>query len=258
MPNLLEALHEHTGRGRDAGVNVTTQIKDIRQIGAIPVLTVAPDRVEVVLVTTRGSGRWTIPKGNRMAGLPDYRAAETEALQRERLLQEVALPVFADLMPGAVVPGRAWVASRLTVFVVGLPWGTVLRDAFMPALSLDPDYVVAVVAVFGTMIADGPHVALGSPYWVDSIIYFVLLCGLLTWWYRTEGTLSVHSITTSRRERFYWGTVLLTFGLGTALGDAAAWPIQGLIAHFRHEIEARIDEFSRNADPHRAALVAAE
>jgi NADH-quinone oxidoreductase subunit F len=27
-----------------------------------------------------------------------------------------------------------------------------------------------------------------------------------------------------------------------ALGDAAAWPIQGLIAHFRHEIEARIDQ----------------
>jgi NADH-quinone oxidoreductase subunit F len=33
-----------------------------------------------------------------------------------------------------------------------------------------------------------------------------------------------------------------------ALGDAAAWPIQGLIAHFRHEIEARIDEYSRKAD----------
>jgi NADH-quinone oxidoreductase subunit F len=29
-----------------------------------------------------------------------------------------------------------------------------------------------------------------------------------------------------------------------ALGDAAAWPIQGLIRHFRHEIERRIDEFS--------------
>ncbi len=27
-----------------------------------------------------------------------------------------------------------------------------------------------------------------------------------------------------------------------ALGDAAAWPIQGLIAHFRHEIEERIAE----------------
>jgi len=29
-----------------------------------------------------------------------------------------------------------------------------------------------------------------------------------------------------------------------ALGDAAAWPIQGLIRHFRHEIERRIDEGS--------------
>ncbi len=35
-----------------------------------------------------------------------------------------------------------------------------------------------------------------------------------------------------------------------ALGDAAAWPIQGLIAHFRHEIEERIDAYSRNADAH--------
>ena len=81
---------------------------------------------------------------------------------------------------------------------------------------------VLMVAVFGTMIADGPHVALGTPYWFDAVVYFVLLGGLLAWWQRSEGTLSVHSIVTSRRERFYWGTVLLTFGLGTALGDAAA------------------------------------
>ncbi|MEP7091344.1 MAG: hypothetical protein ABI776_14695 [Nocardioidaceae bacterium] len=78
------------------------------------------------------------------------------------------------------------------------------------------------VALFGTMIADGPHVALGTPYYVDSVIYLLLLCGLLAWWRRSEGTLSVHSITTARRERFYWGAVLLTFGLGTALGDTTA------------------------------------
>ncbi|MDX6323852.1 MAG: hypothetical protein QOK15_206, partial [Nocardioidaceae bacterium] len=81
---------------------------------------------------------------------------------------------------------------------------------------------VLMVALFGTMIADGPHVALGTPYYVDSAIYVLLLCGLLTWWRRSEGTLSVHSITTARRERFYWGVVLLTFGLGTALGDTTA------------------------------------
>lgn len=32
-----------------------------------------------------------------------------------------------------------------------------------------------------------------------------------------------------------------------ALGDAAAWPVQGLVRHFRPEIERRIAEFSRKA-----------
>ncbi|HXW23004.1 MAG TPA: NADH-ubiquinone oxidoreductase-F iron-sulfur binding region domain-containing protein, partial [Rhodomicrobium sp.] len=30
-----------------------------------------------------------------------------------------------------------------------------------------------------------------------------------------------------------------------ALGDAAAWPVEGLIRHFRHEMEARIDAYHR-------------
>src|ERR1700712_4063294 len=62
---------------------------------------------------------------------------------------------------------------------------------------------VLTVALFGTMIADGPHVALGTPYYVDSAIYFALLCGLLPWGRGGEGTLSVHSITTGRRERVH-------------------------------------------------------
>ncbi|MBI1338689.1 NADH-quinone oxidoreductase subunit NuoF [bacterium] len=43
-----------------------------------------------------------------------------------------------------------------------------------------------------------------------------------------------------------------------ALGDAAAWPIQGLIRHFRHEIEERITNY-RLGRPHvQGAAVAAE
>ncbi|GGK53298.1 NADH-quinone oxidoreductase subunit NuoF [Salinarimonas ramus] len=40
-----------------------------------------------------------------------------------------------------------------------------------------------------------------------------------------------------------------------ALGDAAAWPIQGLIRHFRPEIEKRIDDYAANphTDPVRVA-----
>jgi NADH-quinone oxidoreductase subunit F len=34
-----------------------------------------------------------------------------------------------------------------------------------------------------------------------------------------------------------------------AFGDGAAWPVQGLIRHFRHEIERRIDEYSANPHP---------
>ena len=32
-----------------------------------------------------------------------------------------------------------------------------------------------------------------------------------------------------------------------ALGDAAAWPIQGLIRHFRPEMERRINEYRKIA-----------
>jgi NADH-quinone oxidoreductase subunit F len=42
-----------------------------------------------------------------------------------------------------------------------------------------------------------------------------------------------------------------------ALGDAAAWPIQGLITHFRGEIERRIDQYAANPH-HEPVAVAAE
>jgi uncharacterized membrane-anchored protein len=40
-----------------------------------------------------------------------------------------------------------------------------------------------------------------------------------------EGALSIHSITTTRRELFYWAAVLATFAMGTALGDLAAYTV---------------------------------
>ncbi|CAN5436609.1 membrane protein [soil metagenome] len=114
-------------------------------------------------------------------------------------------------LPLAALVGIGGFAVALTV--------QLRADAYHPVRYWT---TVLSVALFGTMIADGPHVALGTPYFVDSAIYFVLLCVVLAWWRRSEGTISVHSITTARRERFYWGVVLLTFGLGTALGDTTA------------------------------------
>lgn len=81
---------------------------------------------------------------------------------------------------------------------------------------------VAMVAVFGTMAADGLHRFIGLSYAVTTPFYAVVLTVVLTWWYLSEGTLSIHSITTPRRELFYWATVLATFALGTAAGDLTA------------------------------------
>jgi uncharacterized membrane-anchored protein len=49
-----------------------------------------------------------------------------------------------------------------------------------------------------------------------------VLAGIFIAWYRSERTLSIHSIITRRREMFYWSTVFATFALGTALGDFTA------------------------------------
>jgi uncharacterized membrane-anchored protein len=81
---------------------------------------------------------------------------------------------------------------------------------------------VDLVAIFGTMAADGMHIKLGIPYSVSSAFFAAALAVVLVSWYVTERTLSIHSIRTRRREAFYWATVLSTFALGTALGDMTA------------------------------------
>ena len=83
-------------------------------------------------------------------------------------------------------------------------------------------FAVAMVAVWGTLAADGLHIKLGVPYALSSAFFAVCLAAVFVAWYATERTLSIHSITTPRRELFYWATVLATFALGTAVGDLTA------------------------------------
>lgn len=81
---------------------------------------------------------------------------------------------------------------------------------------------VTMVAVFGTMVADVTHIVLRVPYLLSSSGFTAVLVVIFLVWRRTEHTVSVHSITNTRRELFYWATVLATFALGTALGDLTA------------------------------------
>jgi uncharacterized membrane-anchored protein len=81
---------------------------------------------------------------------------------------------------------------------------------------------VAMVAVTGTMVADALHRFVGLSYAVTTPFYAVVLAVVLAWWWRSERTLSIHSIHTRRRETFYWLTVMASFALGTAAGDLTA------------------------------------
>ncbi|WP_285726962.1 hypothetical protein [Psychromicrobium xiongbiense] len=81
---------------------------------------------------------------------------------------------------------------------------------------------VVMVSVFGTMCADVLHVGLGVPYTASTLGFLVVLAAVFLLWRRSEGTLSIHSIVTRRREIFYWMVVVTTFALGTAAGDLTA------------------------------------
>lgn len=104
--------------------------------------------------------------------------------------------------------------------------------AFIAALAwqwLNPRFskwrywlAVALVAVFGTMVADAVHVVLGVPYGVSTAAFALLLTILFGSWSALHHTLSIHSIVTRRREAFYWAAVIVTFALGTATGDLTA------------------------------------
>ena len=81
---------------------------------------------------------------------------------------------------------------------------------------------VAMVAIFGTMAADAIHIELGISYLISTVFFAVVLAVIFIAWYTSEKTLSIHSISTRRRELFYWATVMATFALGTAAGDMTA------------------------------------
>jgi uncharacterized membrane-anchored protein len=99
-----------------------------------------------------------------------------------------------------------------------LRWQLRTREYQAPAYW----FTVMMVAVFGTMAADAVRDGAGVSYAVTTPLFALIAAGIFFLWYRSEGTLSIHSITTRRRELYYWSAVLATFALGTAAGDLTA------------------------------------
>ena len=104
------------------------------------------------------------------------------------------------------------------LLVIGLIWQFWTRRYLAAAYW----FLAYAIAIFGTGVSDTLHLTFGLPYAATTILWAVVLTAVFWVWYRSEGTLSIHSITTRRRECFYWATVFATFALGTALGDFTA------------------------------------
>lgn len=81
---------------------------------------------------------------------------------------------------------------------------------------------VVLLSIVGTLITDNLSDNFGVSLYVSTAVFAVALSGTFFIWYRSEHTLSIHAITTHRREAFYWAAILFTFALGTAGGDLAS------------------------------------
>jgi uncharacterized membrane-anchored protein len=116
---------------------------------------------------------------------------------------------------GSHVTGAAVEAGLL---IIGLIWQFRVRRYTAAAYW----FLAYAIAIFGTGVSDTMHLAVGIPYAGTTLLWAIVLAGIFTAWYRSERTLSIHSVVTRRREMFYWATVFATFALGTALGDFTA------------------------------------
>jgi len=75
---------------------------------------------------------------------------------------------------------------------------------------------------FGTTMADLADRSLGIGYAGGSLLLFGCLVAVLGLWYRSQGTVSVSTVSTPKVEAFYWSAITFSQTLGTALGDWTA------------------------------------
>jgi uncharacterized membrane-anchored protein len=102
------------------------------------------------------------------------------------------------------------------VVLVALVVAQISAKRFYPIL-----YWATIVAstTFGTTLADFADRSLGIGYTGGSLLLLCCLLATLGLWHRSEGTVSVNTVSTPKVEAFYWATITFSQTLGTALGD---------------------------------------
>ena len=119
--------------------------------------------------------------------------------------------------------GLSGTSLVMGVFLLVILFGQIRESRYVPWLYW---LTVVFVSVVGTLITDNLTDKFGVSLFVTTGVFSLALAATFAAWYASEGTLSVHTITTTRRELFYWAAILFTFALGTAAGDLMAEQLQ--------------------------------
>ncbi len=123
---------------------------------------------------------------------------------------------YLDQTLGLGLTGTALVMSALLLAALA---AQLTARRYVPALYWT---TVVLISVVGTLVSDELVDGLGVPLTVTTAAFSVALIAVFAAWWRSEHTLSVHTIVTTRRESFYWLAILVTFALGTSAGDLLA------------------------------------
>ncbi len=118
----------------------------------------------------------------------------------------------------AVNAGQGVTRSVMAVLLVAALVTQLRKHSYTPWVYW---LTVVLVSIVGTQITDLLTDGFGVSLAISTSVFAVLLMAIFAIWHRVEHTLSIHDITSRRRELFYWAAILCTFALGTAAGDLA-------------------------------------
>ena len=89
-PSARSALKTASKRPNLKKLLRKAHVKPLKQVAALPFRVGADGRIEVLLITSRDTGRWIIPKGWPMTGRKAHQAAAREAYEEAGLEGQIA------------------------------------------------------------------------------------------------------------------------------------------------------------------------
>jgi uncharacterized membrane-anchored protein len=133
-----------------------------------------------------------------------------------KILSTTVGETAADFLADNLGLGLTVTSLLMAGLLVGALVGQMRARRYVPGLYW---LAVVLISVVGTLISDNLVDNMGVSLWTTTVLFLVALVVTFVTWWRSERTLSIHTIVTRRRESFYWAAILFTFALGTSAGD---------------------------------------